>query len=175
MNSADGSGGPLAGWYPDPEDPRQQRWWDGAAWTDNRMPTTSQPASSWDPGHGQTGTGVVGPSTPTAGMPPGTAGPLPGVAPTATGDVRGLAVSSLVLGIVGIFFAVFCWPIGLVCALIGLSLGGVALSRIRKGQADPSVRGLALAGVIVSGFTVALSLIALVLVGAVLVSEPSRL
>lgn len=29
-----------AGWYPDPEDPTQQRYWDGAAWTQNVAPTS---------------------------------------------------------------------------------------------------------------------------------------
>ena len=27
-----------AGWHPDPEDPSQQRYWDGTAWTEHRMP-----------------------------------------------------------------------------------------------------------------------------------------
>jgi hypothetical protein len=31
--TADGSGAPPAGWYPDPSDPRVTRWWDGVAWT----------------------------------------------------------------------------------------------------------------------------------------------
>lgn len=29
-----------AGWYPNPEDPRQQRYWDGAAWTQNVAPAS---------------------------------------------------------------------------------------------------------------------------------------
>lgn len=32
-----------AGWFPDPDDPTQQRYWDGQAWTDNRMPLPPPP------------------------------------------------------------------------------------------------------------------------------------
>jgi hypothetical protein len=35
-----------AGWYPDPEDPTQQRYWDGGAWTQNLAPAAaSTPAA----------------------------------------------------------------------------------------------------------------------------------
>ena len=39
---------PPAGWYADPEDPSQQRYWDGSAWTDHRVP--GRPAT--DPAYG---------------------------------------------------------------------------------------------------------------------------
>ncbi|WP_284975467.1 DUF2510 domain-containing protein [Arthrobacter sp. efr-133-TYG-104] len=32
-----------AGWYPDPADPRQVRWWDGQAWTAHLRPAAPQP------------------------------------------------------------------------------------------------------------------------------------
>lgn len=32
---------PEAGWFVDPEDPRQLRWWDGSAWTEHRAPRGS--------------------------------------------------------------------------------------------------------------------------------------
>jgi hypothetical protein len=32
---------PAPGWYPDPEAPGGQRYWDGSAWTDHRSPGTA--------------------------------------------------------------------------------------------------------------------------------------
>ncbi|MFZ4583757.1 MAG: DUF4328 domain-containing protein [Acidimicrobiia bacterium] len=37
---------PPPGFYPDPEDPARQRWWDGTAWA---SPDASQPATTVDP------------------------------------------------------------------------------------------------------------------------------
>ena len=34
---------PPEGWYPDPADPSQLRWWDGAAWTSHRVAQPSNP------------------------------------------------------------------------------------------------------------------------------------
>jgi len=35
----EGQGGsPQPGWYPDPQVPGQQRWWDGSGWTDQTAP-----------------------------------------------------------------------------------------------------------------------------------------
>jgi hypothetical protein len=40
------SDAPRSGWYPDPHDPRQLRWWDGSDWTEARRarPTTYEQA-----------------------------------------------------------------------------------------------------------------------------------
>lgn len=34
------------GWYPDPRQPAQQRWWDGAQWTDHTAPLENAPMAS---------------------------------------------------------------------------------------------------------------------------------
>ena len=51
-----------AGWYDDPQDPTQQRYWDGEAWTDQRRAQEGpppfqgqfgQPAATGQPQYGQ--------------------------------------------------------------------------------------------------------------------------
>jgi hypothetical protein len=40
-------GAQPAGWYPDPNDPSTQRYWDGSQWTENRAPArAAAPAST---------------------------------------------------------------------------------------------------------------------------------
>ena len=39
---------PVAGWYPDPENPQTARYWDGSQWTDERRPLDSkEDVSGW--------------------------------------------------------------------------------------------------------------------------------
>jgi hypothetical protein len=41
--------GPPPGWYPDPDTPGQQRYWDGQAWTDHRAPGSVPPLATGKP------------------------------------------------------------------------------------------------------------------------------
>ena len=44
---------PPAGWYPDPQDAQQQRWWDGATWSAHTAPaaaTMAAPTEAAPPG-----------------------------------------------------------------------------------------------------------------------------
>lgn len=113
---------------------------------------------------------------PAPGPAPGARDPLPpgyGYAPSygypPTGpvlpSVQGMAVGSLVLGIVNLVGC--CVPFSGVLGVIGLPLGIVALRRINAGQADPSPKGMAIAGIVLCaiGLTIAVGLFILVIVG----------
>ena len=77
-----------------------------------------------------------------ASKPPGPP-PLPLAAPTAPAKISGLAVTSLVLGILGLFT---CG----ITALVGLVFGIIALAKIKNSQGRLSGLGLAISGTAVS-------------------------
>ena len=56
---------PPAGWFPDPDDASQQRYWDGSAWTEHRVPAASHAGLGAQAGHASYGgrPGQVGPVT----------------------------------------------------------------------------------------------------------------
>jgi hypothetical protein len=55
LSGVEGSGGPPAGWYPDPAGRPVARWWDGGAWTDHLAPLDgSPPAAPTPPSAGRT-------------------------------------------------------------------------------------------------------------------------
>jgi hypothetical protein len=54
--SDQGGSGPQAGWYPDPEVPGGQRYWDGSRWGEQRPPA-SEPSQGWATGGDTGGTG----------------------------------------------------------------------------------------------------------------------
>ena len=65
---------PPAGWYPDPQQPGLQRWWDGTQWTGQPVATPQQPL--YGTPASASGTPPTGYSTPYAapyGAPPATA------------------------------------------------------------------------------------------------------
>lgn len=93
-----------------------------------------------------------------AGAAPTAAGPPP---PAAGGPTSGMAIASLVLGLLGLF------SLGL-GSLVGLILGIVGLRQI--GQSDGRIqgRGLAIAGIIVSGLVLVMGLIFIPITAAIL-------
>jgi len=92
--------------------------------------------------------------TPSSPSPPPLAGI--GAAPRSQRKTSGLAIASLVFGLLG-----FCG----ITAIVGLILGIVAQGRIRKSGGQLKGRGVAIAGIVISGFMLLFSFIA---VGAAL-------
>ena len=84
-----------AGWYPDPDDPTSQRYFDGTQWTDQRMP--------------------LGAPTPGAPVP----GP-PAPRPASTGNA--LSIGAIVCGVVALLFCpILLGPAGIVLGAIALN------------------------------------------------------
>lgn len=107
----DGGGSPAPGWYPDPENPGNRRWWDGIAWS-----TFSEPI-----GGGSSISPAAGTSVPPAAAPGGVSGAPPGAFPAASTSglpsgaptidpwlwqsILATLFCCLPLGVVGIVFA----------------------------------------------------------------------
>lgn len=129
---------PPANWYPDPEVPGQQRYWDGAQWTDHRAPLeTAQPQQAavapqpgaqpqWD------GTAVAGSATPA--------------------KTNGLAVAALVIAILS-FFAAFL-AIGALGGILAVVLGIIALRQVNASAGTQAGRGIAIGGIAVGGVSI---------------------
>lgn len=79
-----------------------------------------------------------------AELTPAATTPLPGATTAGPAKTSGMAITSLVLGILGLFS---CG----ITALFGLVLGIVALIKIKNSQGRLSGNGLAIAGIVVSG------------------------
>jgi hypothetical protein len=92
-------------------------------------------------------------------MPPPPAppsGPPPMYQPPPPGKPQGMAIASMVLGVVGLLS--FCnWRISIPCAVLAIVLGFVAKGKIKSGEAGGD--GMVKAGIILGFVSVALSLI----------------
>ncbi|SFF77665.1 MULTISPECIES: hypothetical protein [unclassified Curtobacterium] len=83
----------------------------------------------------------------------------PGAAPAGTGG--GLAIASLVLGIVGVVGGIFLAIIGVIAGIIGLVLGILARRRA-------SGRGIVLGGIILSAIAIVIGIVGYILTAVVL-------
>ncbi|MCS6553712.1 hypothetical protein K0028_01860 [Curtobacterium flaccumfaciens pv. flaccumfaciens] len=87
----------------------------------------------------------------------------PGNAP-ATNSGNGIAVGSLVLGIVGVVFAFLFSIVGLIAGIIGLVLGFIARRRA------VGSRGMVLAGIVLSVIAIIVAIIFMI-IGAVVATQ----
>jgi hypothetical protein len=142
---------PAAGWYPDPEDATQQRYWDGTQWTEHRAPLSGGPAAGgqppatgqpqgqqdWSAGGGFSASG--------GGFSAGGGYGQPGGGQVAYGAApvqNQKALWALILGILGL---VCC---GIFTAVPALILGNNAKKEIAASGGTQSGEGMAQAGFI---------------------------
>jgi hypothetical protein len=186
VDGAQGGGGsPPAGWYADPEDAAQLRYWDGASWTEHRSslpgaqgPSESQPGNAYGPGAAGAwaaggsaqspsygGSGAAGP--PGAPVGGGQAGVPHHAAPAGSaGQTQGLAIAALVLAVLGVLLVVVCPVVSPFLWLAGIVVGILALAR-RSDVAPPAgTKVMAWVGVAVSALGLVLAVLAILVFGA---------
>lgn len=97
---------------------------------------------------------------------PGRTGELQPMAPTgpARKSALGLAIVSLVMGILGLLTFCTC-GVGIIPALVGVILGFIAISQMKKPEYSPEGRGVAVGGVVTSLISIVLAAGFLVLFG----------
>ena len=147
---------PPANWYPDPEVPGQQRYWDGTQWTEHRAPAadtgsappdqgqpgyTPQPAYGQQPGSGQQAGYGQPPYAQTGYAPSGS-----------SGSTSGMAITSLVVAIVSFFLAFIA--IGALGGIVAVVLGIIALRKIRDSNGTVGGKGVAIGGIVVGGLSI---------------------
>jgi hypothetical protein len=191
-----GSGSPPAGWYADPEDATQLRYWDGASWTEHRSPlpgaqgsgegragtqgpSEGRPGDAYGPGAAGAWGAGGSPQSPTAYGGSGVAGPpsapvgggqagVPYHAAPAgpAGPTQGLAIAALVLAVLGVLLVVVCPVVSPFLWLAGIVVGILALAR-RGDVAPPAgVKAMAWVGLAVSALGLVVTVLAILVFGA---------
>lgn len=184
---------PAAGWYPDPENPAGERWWNGASWSDQKRggpaavppvppapagytapPTADQVYTG--PPTGQDAGLQYGSAYAQAGQPTGNPqyAPQPyasqpyasqpyGATPASSSN--GLAIAGLVVSCVSLLIGLY----GLT-AIAGIVLSALGLRQANQKAAAGLLatgRGVAIAGIVVGAASALLNVVVLVVIFAV--------
>lgn len=148
---------PIAGWYPDPENPGGERWWNGSAWSDQRRATAPAPAAARPDPY------APPPVQPYYGA------TLPYGSRPASG-LNGMALAGLLVSSVGWLIIPVLAPVaGIVLSLVGLQQ---AKAREAQGMPNPG-RGLAIGGVVVGAIILLLGILVFVLYLMLLAGAPA--
>ncbi len=132
---------PATGWYPDPEFPGHDRFWDGANWTEQRRTSVAAPVAGIPPvAAGSAGAGLYIPGEP-AMVPP----PAPAYAPVPI-QRNNLALVGFILSASGVV---------LPFVLNSLAGGLITIIGLRQSKRLPgngilsTGRGLSIAGILI--------------------------
>ncbi len=128
------------GWYTDPQQPMNLRWWDGTAWTEHSAPGWQPPTAAYGPG-------VYGPGA----YGPGPAAPNQELTWLLPVNRDGFAIASGYLGLFSFIPNPFTAIPAIVC-------GCVALQRIAKSKKLGT--GRAWFGIVVGGLSLAVFVLA---------------
>lgn len=127
---------PAPGWFSDPQDELQLRWWNGSAWTEHRQPRVAEPSSP-------TPTYI-----PFASQSPEQSRPLSRAdKDTAIRKNNSMAYTGLVLSLVALLINPFA-----VLSILGIIFSAIGIAKSHElegaGQSTHG-RGTAIAGIIV--------------------------
>ncbi|MFI6349408.1 DUF2510 domain-containing protein [Streptomyces sp. NPDC050560] len=93
---------PAPGWYPEPNAPGTERWWNGTAWTEHRRP--APPPGPYAPQPPAVSQAPAAPRQPVAPQPPPAPagfGPAPSMPPPRRGRARTYALAATAVVVVG--------------------------------------------------------------------------
>lgn len=156
---------PQAGWYADPENSANERWWNGSGWSDQKRASTTAGFSYGSPALTEPRSDpdapppVYTPASPYVAAPYG--------APAYGARSNGLAIAGLIVSAGG-------WIIlGVIASIAGIVLSAFGLARAKQAEAagNPnSGRGIAMAGIVIGSVVTVLGILLFVVYFAFILS-----
>lgn len=142
---------PPANWYPAPDDPSRESWWNGAEWSDN-FRAAGPPAVPAAPAYAQPQ--AYAPAYAQQPYNPVYQQQAYGAAPAAK---NGLATAGMIVSIVSVLIGLY----GVVC-IVGIALSGAGLGKARQAEAATGVavgKSAATAGIAIGIISLVLNVI----------------